>query len=98
MRQVIRVAAGEHERFMSGSWDSQVGKTVPFKLNDRHVADATVISAEVAEDGSGVSLAVEVPDPPLDAAIDEQFAGHFSFAVPSEPAWLRRRESPENGA
>src|SRR5258708_2829131 len=79
------IPAGENERFASGSSDAQVGKTVPFKLDDRHVADATVISAEVAEDGSGVSLTVEIPDMAGTEAITEQAAGHFSFSP--KPPW-----------
>lgn len=90
MKQTMFISAGEGERFARGSWDLQVGKTVPFKLGDRHAADATVISAEVAEDGSGVSLTVEVPDAPGTDAIAEQAAGHFSFS-PKNPLAFHSR-------
>ena len=78
MQQVIRMAAGEHERFAPHSWDSQIGKTVPFKINERRVEDATLLSAEVAGDGSEVRLTVEVPDRSEQAAIARAGIGPFS--------------------
>jgi hypothetical protein len=57
----MRVTAGEHERFAPGSWDSQVGKTVPFKVGERST-EATVIAVRVADDGNSVAITVELPD------------------------------------
>ncbi len=91
MRQVIRIAAGEHERFAAGAFDSQVGKSVPFKLGETQVADATVVAAEVAEDGTEAVLTVDIPDAGiLQDEIARQSAGLFSFAVPDpkfRPKW-----------
>jgi hypothetical protein len=82
-RHVITIGAAEHERFAPHSWDGQLGQTVPFKVEGRHVADATVIAAEVAEDGAEVTLTVEVPDPPgMDAAAITDPPYRFSFRVP----------------
>lgn len=91
MRQTMLIAAGETGKFASGSWDSQIGKTVPFKVEGCHVADATVISAGVAEDGSSVTLTVEIPDPPGTDVSTEAAAGQlsFAFAAQPKPSWMR---------
>lgn len=47
-------------RFAPGSWDRQVGKVVPLKVEGTEVAQVRLVAAEVAEDGSGVSLTYEV--------------------------------------
>lgn len=84
MRQTTLIPAGENEKFAPASWDSQIGKIALFKVGDSRIAEATVVSAVVAEDGSSVALTVEISDPPLTDAIAGQLAGHFSFAVPKE--------------
>jgi hypothetical protein len=83
MRHVIKIGAAEHERFAAHSWDGQIGKTVPFKVEGRHIADATVIAADVAEDGTEVALTIDVPGAVTDAGIAEA-AGRFSFRVPGD--------------
>lgn len=55
--------AGENERFASHAWDGQLGKQVPLKgPGGEDLGLCTLVSAEVAEDGSGVMLTIEVPD------------------------------------
>lgn len=65
-RQIITIRAGEHERFAPRSWDSQIGKEVPVNLretDDAQVGRGRVIAAEVSEDGSSVTLTLEVDYP-----------------------------------
>lgn len=69
-RQVITIPAGEHERFAARSWDSQIGKEVPVNLRETddapviaQVGHVRVIAAEVSEDGSSVTLTLEVDYP-----------------------------------
>ena len=59
--------AGENERFDPHAWDSQIGNQVPFRPGP---GSCTLIAAEVAGDGSGVTLTIEIPDDfPPDKAI-----------------------------
>lgn len=69
-RHVLVIEAGEHERFAPRSWDSQIGCEVPVSLRETddgpviaHVGTGRLIAAEVAEDGSSVTLTVEVGRP-----------------------------------
>lgn len=69
MRMILTIEAGEHERFAPRSWDSQIGKEVPVNLRQTddspviaQVVRGRVIAAEVAEDGSSVTLTVETID------------------------------------
>lgn len=47
------------ERFAPGAFDSVIGTEVPMTLNQREIGRATVISADVDDDGSGVMLTLE---------------------------------------
>jgi phage head maturation protease len=48
------------ERFAPGAFDGTVGKEVPLTYEEREIGRGRVVSAEVAEDGSGVSITYEV--------------------------------------
>jgi hypothetical protein len=50
------------ERFASGAFNRSVGKVIPLKIEERPVGHVRVISAEVAEDGSGVTFTYEIVD------------------------------------
>jgi hypothetical protein len=57
------VPAGPGERFAHGAFDSQVGRTVPFRVEgSSDAAEATVIAAEISDDGTAVTLTLDVPD------------------------------------
>lgn len=48
------------QRFAQGAFDGTIGKEVPIKVQGVTIARGRVVSAEVAEDGSGVSITYEV--------------------------------------
>jgi hypothetical protein len=50
------------QKFMPGSFDSTVGQIVPMTYEGRLLGHVKVISATVAEDGSGVMFVIEVVD------------------------------------
>ena len=50
--------------FAADAWDGQVGKTVPFKLEDEQISTATLVAATVVDGGGAVELTLEVPDRP----------------------------------
>lgn len=54
--------AGDHQQFASDAFDSQIGKTVPLTIEGQRVDSCKVVAAEVAEDGSSVTMILEVPD------------------------------------
>lgn len=57
------VPAGPGERFAHGAFDSQVGRTVPLRIEgSSDAAEATVLAAEVSDDGTAVTLTLDVPD------------------------------------
>lgn len=54
--------AGPDEVFASGAFDRSVGQLIVDQYEGRPVGHSRVIAAEVAEDGSGVMLTLEVVD------------------------------------
>jgi hypothetical protein len=54
--------AGEHERFASHAFDGAIGKQVPLLKGpaDEDIGLCMLVAAEVAEDGTGVLLTIEV--------------------------------------
>jgi phage head maturation protease len=50
------------QQFAPGAFDRSVGKVVPLKIESRPVGHARVVSAEVAQDGSGVTFTYEIVD------------------------------------
>jgi hypothetical protein len=50
------------ERFASDSFDGQIGRTVPLRVDGSpQEADATVIAAQVSDDGTSVDLTLDIP-------------------------------------
>jgi hypothetical protein len=69
MQMQMMIMAAEHERFAPGAFDRTVGSQVPVNLRVTDggpvlasLGTGTVIAAEVAGDGTSVTLTVEVPD------------------------------------
>lgn len=57
------VPAAPGERFAHDAFDSQVGHTVPLRIEgSSDAAEATVVAAEVSDDGTAVTLTLDVPD------------------------------------
>jgi phage head maturation protease len=54
------------ERFAPGAFDRTVGTVVPLTYEGSTIGRGRVISAEVAADGSGVSITYEVLEPDHD--------------------------------
>jgi hypothetical protein len=69
MRVELRQNAGEHERFASDAFASQISKDVPIKLNDERIGTARVLGARVIDDGRTVLLSYEVDHPDVLASI-----------------------------
>jgi hypothetical protein len=63
------------ERFAHDAFDSQVGRTVPFRIEGADATEATVVGAKVSDDGTSVTLTLEVPDDVLPTG-------------PARPEWL----------
>ena len=84
--------AEENERFASDSWNSQIGKQVPIRgPGGQDMGLVTLIAAEVAADGSGVTLTIEMPD---DSHPDHEIpASGMSFSF-REPEPLPRETVP----
>lgn len=62
-RLSISQPAAPNERFAANAFDSQVGSTVPLRIEgSSEAAQATVVAAEVSDDGGAVTLTLEVPD------------------------------------
>lgn len=64
--------AGDHQQFAPDAFDTQIGKTVPLNYEGHGTYNCKIVGAEVAEDGSQVTLTVELPD-------DVQLPGSSSF-------------------
>jgi hypothetical protein len=57
------------ERFAHDAFDSQVGRTVPLRVEgSTDAVQATVTDAEVSDDGTMVTLTLDVPDGALPLA------------------------------
>jgi hypothetical protein len=54
--------APAHSQFAHGCFDSQIGKTVPLKVEGEQIDNCKIVGAEVSSDGTEVRLTVEVPD------------------------------------
>lgn len=54
--------APEHHTFAPGSFDNQIGKTVPLTIEGRQLDNCKIMAAEISEDGSAVTLTLELPD------------------------------------
>lgn len=48
------------QQFAPGAFNRSIGKVIPIKYEGREICQGRVISAEVADDGSGVSITYEV--------------------------------------
>jgi len=54
---------GEAEqKFAQGAFDGSVGKVVPITMEGRTIGSGRVISADVALDGSGVTIVYEITE------------------------------------
>lgn len=65
MTQQVNISepAAPGERFAPDAFDTQVGRTVPFRIEGSpDVAEATLLAAEVSDDGTSVTLTLDVPD------------------------------------
>lgn len=74
-RYTMTIPAGEHERFAPHSWDSQIGREVQIVLRETDdgpviaaMGRGRVVAAEVAEDGTSVTLTIEVTEQHDDTA------------------------------
>lgn len=69
MGNLVKVVqnAPEHHTFAPGAFDFQIGWTFPLTVEGRQIDNCKVVAAEVAEDGTSVTLTVEVPDGPFPA-------------------------------
>lgn len=64
------------ERFAPDAFDSQIDKEVPFKLENRKVGTATLIAAEVIDDGCAALLTYEVHRPEVSAFLRDDLLTH----------------------
>jgi phage head maturation protease len=48
------------ERFAPGAFDSEIGKVVPLSAEGRVLGECEILSADVAEDGSGVMFTYRI--------------------------------------
>jgi hypothetical protein len=55
-------SAPSNARFAPDVFDSQVGHTVPLRIEGSTDAEAVLVDAEVSEDGTSVTLTLDVPD------------------------------------
>ena len=56
-------SAGPGERFAHNAFDSQVGRTVPLRVEGSpDTTQATLIGADVSDDGTSVTFTFDVPD------------------------------------
>lgn len=73
----IQQPAAPGERFAHDAFDSQVGRTVPLHIEGSpDAAEATVVAAEVSDDGTAVKLTLDVPD----GLIPQPTLGSFSLS------------------
>lgn len=95
MRIKIVQRAELGERYARSAWDSQVGKTVPFRIGERS-ASCRLLAAAVSDDGDSVELTIETDaiGPDFDAKFYEQRQGmSIGFtAVPAEPLRMNRAD------
>jgi hypothetical protein len=71
------------QEYAPHAFDQAVGKQVPVKGPDRQdLGLCTVVAAEVAEDGTGVMLTIEVPENCGLVFSPPAGAGSFSFREP----------------
>jgi hypothetical protein len=68
-----RLSTSQHaapgERFAHNAFDSQVGSTVPLRIEGSvEAAEATVVAAAVSDDGTAVTFTLDVPDGTIPAA------------------------------
>lgn len=61
-RVSINQSAPSGARFAPDVFDSQVGLTVPLRIEGSVDTEAVVVAAEVSEDGTAVTLTLDVPD------------------------------------
>lgn len=50
------------QRFAPGAWDGQVGRRVPWTYEGDRIGTAVVVAAVVSDDGSGVTLTLDLED------------------------------------
>lgn len=76
MTQHVNISepAAPGERFAHDAFDSQVGRTVPLRVEGSPNAEATVVAAEVSDDGRAVTLTLDVPDGLLPPATPGSFS------------------------
>lgn len=90
MRITFWQSAEDHERYAPHAFDRCVGQTVPWTFKETEhgpaisrLGEATVVAVEVADDGSGATWTVDVPDS------DRPLGGsgvRMSFSIPEIPA------------
>lgn len=61
-RVSIDQPAPANARFAPDVFDSQVGHTVPLRIEGSPDVEAVLVYAEVSEDGTSVTLTLDVPD------------------------------------
>jgi len=52
--------AADDERFAPGAFDGSIGKRIPWTYEGSRIGTATVVNAVVADDGSGVTLTLDL--------------------------------------
>jgi hypothetical protein len=57
----IAQQAPDHSTFAPDCFDSQIGKTIPLKIEGRQIDDCKILGAETSEDGTEVFLTLELP-------------------------------------
>jgi hypothetical protein len=62
MRLRIRQPAGKHERYAPGCFDGMIGMTGTVDLAGFPLGEATLLEAEVVEDGRAAWLTFDIPD------------------------------------
>ena len=58
----ITQQAPAHSQFAPDCFDSQIGQTVPLKVDGQQIDNCKIVGAEVSVDGSEVRLTLEIPD------------------------------------
>jgi hypothetical protein len=89
MQMQMTITAAEHERFAPGAFDRTVGSQVPVNLRETDggpvlgsLGTGTVTAADVAEDGTSVTLTVEVDGVSLGRTVPPDLSP-FSFRFTS---------------
>lgn len=73
------------ERYAPHAFDGLVGKSAPFKIEGVEHGQVTVVAVEVAEDGSGATWTVEVPDGAANLLTRSGEPRGMSFSIPEIP-------------